>query len=81
MRLSLWDRCPVILPADADTRAVAAAILAMARALELEVVAEGVETREQLKALRTLGCELFQGHLFGMAMPPDPLRRWLMAAP
>jgi EAL domain-containing protein (putative c-di-GMP-specific phosphodiesterase class I) len=65
------------LPRDADARAVASAILSMSRSLELEVVAEGVETREQHAALRALGFGLFQGHLFGTPMARDPLRRWL----
>jgi diguanylate cyclase (GGDEF)-like protein len=76
-RLKLDPALVANLPRDRDARAVAAAILAMSRALELDVVAEGVETREQLAALRELGFELFQGHLFGAAMPREPLRRWL----
>jgi diguanylate cyclase (GGDEF)-like protein/PAS domain S-box-containing protein len=40
------------------------AILEMARSLKLEVIAEGVETRQQLARLRTLGCICFQGFLF-----------------
>ena len=49
--------------------AVLAAILKMARALGLETVAEGIETREQLAQLRELGCDLGQG--FFLARPMD----------
>ena len=44
--------------------AIVDAILRMARALDLEVVAEGLETEEHLDALRRLGCRLGQGYLF-----------------
>ncbi|HSJ97028.1 MAG TPA: EAL domain-containing protein, partial [Myxococcota bacterium] len=47
--------------ADADDAAIIRAILAMAHALKLSVVAEGVETAAQLRALRDLGCDEYQG--------------------
>ena len=43
-------------------------VLALARGLEMRVVAEGVETREQLELLRAFGCEYAQGHLFAAAL-------------
>ncbi len=43
----------------------------MAHSLDLRVVAEGVETREQLSFLRDHGCDSFQGHLFSPAVPGD----------
>jgi diguanylate cyclase (GGDEF)-like protein len=49
---------------DTDTLIVSA-ILAMSRSLDLSVVAEGVETRQQFDRLTTQGCTLFQGYLFG----------------
>ena len=51
-----WDRA---------SRAVASAIISMARELGLEVIAEGVETREQLRVLRALDCSIVQGFLTG----------------
>ena len=39
-------------------------MIAMARSLDLHVVAEGVETTEHLEALRSLGCDTAQGYLF-----------------
>ena len=55
-----------------DTALVAAAI-AMGRALELEVVAEGIETSEQVADLRELGCPLGQGFLFARPLPPEEI--------
>jgi EAL domain-containing protein (putative c-di-GMP-specific phosphodiesterase class I) len=54
-------------------RAVAAAVVGLARALELETVGEGVETPGQLAALRQLGCDRAQGYLFAAPLPPDEL--------
>jgi diguanylate cyclase (GGDEF)-like protein/PAS domain S-box-containing protein len=56
---------------DADDAAIVSAILAMAKKLKLEVVAEGVETPEQLAVLRELGCDRYQGWLFSPAVPAE----------
>ncbi len=61
-------------PADA---ALVGSIVAMARIRGLRVVAEGVESEEQLAVLRELGCDEIQGHLFGAAVPADDLPRLL----
>lgn len=50
-------------------RPVVGAILALSRALGIEVIAEGIETSDQCVALRTMGCELGQGFLFGRPAP------------
>lgn len=42
-------------------------IIAMARSLDMTVIAEGVETEDQLQLLRELGCDQYQGHLAGAA--------------
>jgi len=52
-----------------DSTAIATAIVSLARALRLRSVAEGIETVEQLHALRNVGCEMGQGYLFGAARP------------
>ncbi len=53
--------------------AIIEAIVAMASALELRVVAEGVETERQAQTLRDLGVPLFQGYLFAQPMTPESL--------
>lgn len=47
-----------------EGKAIVGAMLEMARALKLDVIAEGVETAEQCRLLRTLGCHFMQGYLF-----------------
>ena len=53
------------------------AILRIAEALELSVVAEGIETAEQLSMLRSMGCTYGQGHLLGYPMPVGEALRQL----
>mgnify|MGYP001321345585 CR=1 FL=1 len=52
------------IPEDASSGSLTETIIAMARSLKLRVVAEGVETREQLEFLRERHCDAFQGFLF-----------------
>ena len=59
------------IPGDADAVAVVTGILAMARSLELRVIAEGVETEEQFAILREHGCDAVQGYLFGRPAPAE----------
>jgi diguanylate cyclase (GGDEF)-like protein len=59
------------LPMDGDDMAICNAVVDMGHALGLKVIAEGVETTEQLAVLRELGCDVGQGFLFARPMPPD----------
>jgi diguanylate cyclase (GGDEF)-like protein len=52
-------------------------IIHLAHGLGVAAVAEGVETIPQLKALRSLGCDLAQGYLFGMPLPAGDIWRWM----
>jgi EAL domain-containing protein (putative c-di-GMP-specific phosphodiesterase class I) len=54
-------------------------VLALARTLGLEVVAEGVENGEQLGLLREMGCELAQGQYFWGALPAEAAGELLAA--
>jgi len=58
-----------------EATAIVEAIIGMARALSLEVIAEGVESEVQLAELRRLGCDYAQGHLFHAAMPEREISR------
>ena len=60
-----------------ERTAIVEAIIGMARALSLEVIAEGVENEVQLAELRRLGCDYAQGHLFHPAMPEAEVSRLL----
>jgi predicted signal transduction protein with EAL and GGDEF domain/CheY-like chemotaxis protein len=67
------------LPASEDDAAICAAIIAMGRELRLKVIAEGVETQEQLDFLRAHRCEQAQGYLIGRPVPIDEFERTLVA--
>ncbi|HWH81817.1 MAG TPA: EAL domain-containing protein [Burkholderiaceae bacterium] len=56
------------LPAQASDRAIVQAIVQMGRALDMEIVAEGVETEAQRACLHAAGCDQFQGFLFAPAL-------------
>jgi diguanylate cyclase (GGDEF)-like protein len=67
------------LPDDRDDLAICTAVIAMGQALGMNVIAEGVETREQLAVLRALGCNQAQGYLFAKPMPPNELFKFVTA--
>lgn len=64
---------------DTDTATITSAIIAMARKLNKQVIAEGVETEAQSEFLRQAGCSQLQGYLYGKAMPAEELERRLPA--
>ena len=65
------------LGTDPDDTSIVHAIISLARALELDLIAEGVETAVQLDELRRLGCELGQGFHWTQPLPPADLLAWL----
>ncbi len=65
------------IPADQDDAAITGAIVAMGHRLRLKLIAEGVETPEQLAFLKELGCDLAQGYLFGKPMAADEFAEFL----
>jgi EAL domain-containing protein (putative c-di-GMP-specific phosphodiesterase class I) len=60
-----------------QSTAVVSAIIALARALGLRVIAEGVEQVSQMEVLYNLGCQICQGFLFARPMPAGELNEWL----
>jgi EAL domain-containing protein (putative c-di-GMP-specific phosphodiesterase class I) len=67
------------LPHAAEDLAIAAAIVAMGRSLQMKVVAEGVETEAQAACLAQLGCDEVQGYLLSRPLPAPELADWLRA--
>lgn len=65
------------LPRDRDDQAIAKAIIALGKTLELEVLAEGVETEEQKAFLIENGCDSMQGFLFAKPMSAEALESFL----
>ncbi|MFQ5518878.1 MAG: putative bifunctional diguanylate cyclase/phosphodiesterase, partial [Mariprofundus sp.] len=61
------------LPEDEQDATITSAIIMLAKALNLVVVAEGVETAEQLQWMQERGCEQIQGYLFSPPLPADKL--------
>lgn len=59
------------IPQDPSDMEIVATIIAMARNLKLSVIAEGVETRQQLQFLQNNGCHAYQGFLFSPAVPAE----------
>jgi len=63
---------------DPDDAAIVRTIVALGTALELDVIAEGVETAEHLAALQQLGCHLYQGYFLARPGPAQALEDWRM---
>jgi EAL domain-containing protein (putative c-di-GMP-specific phosphodiesterase class I) len=61
------------IPEKLGDMAITSAIVSLGRTLDLEVVAEGVETEEQARFLENAGCELLQGYLFARPLPSSEI--------
>ncbi len=62
---------------DSSDKAIVRTIIAMAQSLNLDVIAEGVETEEQCQFLFSTGCTHYQGYLFGMPLPIEQFDKLL----
>ncbi len=62
---------------DEEVRSLVEGVIALARAFQRDVVAEGVETDEHRMALLHMGCELAQGYAIAHPMPANSVQRWL----
>ncbi|WP_341804991.1 bifunctional diguanylate cyclase/phosphodiesterase [Paenibacillus turpanensis] len=58
-------------------QAIISNIITIAANLKLQVVAEGVETEEQIEFLQSRGCQVMQGYYYGKPMPREEMDRWL----
>jgi diguanylate cyclase (GGDEF)-like protein/PAS domain S-box-containing protein len=68
------------IPHDTNDMKISKSIIALAHSLDLTLVAEGVESQEQLAFLRDHGCEAYQGWLFAKALEAQELTRRMLAA-
>ena len=66
---------------DDNDKAIVIAVVAMAHQLQLSVVAEGVETPEQLAFLRANGCDIIQGYIYSRPVPAEEFRQLLGRGP
>ena len=69
------------LGVDADDSAIVASTISLAHSVGVQVLAEGVETVDQLTLLRQMGCDFAQGHLFSRPLALGQLQRWLREHP
>jgi len=69
------------MTADAGTAAIVQAVMALGRSLAMRVVAEGVETEEQLALLRAMNCDEVQGYLLGRPGPAEAFERLVALTP
>jgi diguanylate cyclase (GGDEF)-like protein/PAS domain S-box-containing protein len=69
------------LPHNENDRAVAAAVISLAQKLKLRVIAEGVETEEQMAFLQDNNCDEMQGYLFSRPVPPAEIEVLLNRPP
>lgn len=76
-RLKIDSSLVCDIATDPRTQAVVSCIMGLASALDIDIVAEGVENSKQFEQLKTLGCHYVQGYLFGRPLRPDDLPSWI----
>ena len=64
------------LPEDKGNLAIASTIITLGKNLGMSTLAEGVETKEQLNALKNMGCDQVQGYYFSKPLPADELETY-----
>ncbi len=69
------------LPEDKEDEAIVRAIIALANSLDLDLLAEGAETLQQIRFLKELGCSNFQGYYYSKPLPAQEVRRFLNEFP
>ena len=65
------------LPKNKNNKSIVKAIIALSHCLGIKVVAEGVETKEQLKCLADAGCDEIQGYYYSKPLPPTEISLFL----
>jgi EAL domain-containing protein (putative c-di-GMP-specific phosphodiesterase class I) len=63
-----------------DTKAsrLVGIMIDIARLLEVPVIAEGVETKEQMELLKSIGCDIIQGYYFSKPLPPEEFKKLIV---
>ncbi len=80
-RLKLDRRFVRDIATSRENQEVVGALVGLGRSLSMDVLIEGVETREEAETLNRLGCREAQGYLFGRPMPAAQIADWVRARP
>ena len=72
-RLKIAQQFMPEIPADPNSNAIAHAVISLSHDMKLSVIAEGVETRDQLHFLRAAGCDEIQGYLVSRPVPAEKI--------